>query len=796
MKIFKWFSLSFLSLIVIIILLILFYAKPKTKRGLTDYSEDIKLKNLTSEVTVIRDNVGTPHIIADNEADLYRATGFLMAQERMWQMDLLRRVTLGRLSEIFGQDYVDTDILLRSLRYSDKSNQILATASPEIINSLNAFCDGVNQYIDQNKGNYPLEFFILGYEPEAWEPFHSLNLIGYMAWDLKAGWNEILLDKLAAELDSNLYAELIPHLERHKTAVFGNNSNPLLSENRLKNLNKLEELGLDVLSGSNNWAVAGTKSVTGMPIVANDMHLAYNIPGIWMQIHQKVAGEVNVSGLILPGQPFIIVGHNDSIAWGMTNTYVDNLDYYEERINPENPNQYEYMGEWKDFNVSREVIKVGKDSVVEKEFRYNHRGPVVSETKGIKDKVLTIHWVGDEQSNEIQSIYSVNRANNWEEFKEAFKDFKSISQNIVYGDKKGNIGLYACAGVPVRKRNAPFEVLPGWTDEYDWKGMIPFEELPHEYNPERGYVSSANNKTVGAEYPYHIGSWYAEPYRIDRIRELLEAKDKLSVEDFKKIHNDSKSKYAERMIKQCISKLDESEMSGTEKQVFKLLQEWNGDMDKDLIQPTILEFFQYFLVQETFKDEMGLELFDDFTKNGKLFRISIFNLLENENSPWIDNVDTEAKESFVDIVNKAYSKTLTYLEENFKGDIQKWKWGKLHTLTLEHPLATVEVLDVIFKLNRGPFPVNGSNHTVAPYSYPLLKPSGVSHGASHRHIYSLADWDSTISVIPTGNSGVVSSEFYCDQSKLYVKGMYHPDFFTEESLVKNSKYKITIVPTK
>lgn len=794
MKILKRLLLSFLALIVIVIVAGLVFAKSKTKLGLPDYSADIKLMNLEHKVTVHRDKVGTPHIFAQSEPDLYRATGYLMAQERMWQMDLLRRITLGRLSEIFGEDFVETDILLRSLRYSKKSNEILKKLDADVLSALHAFCDGVNQYIADSKGDYPLEFFVLGYEPEIWKPFHSLNLIGYMAWDLKAGWNELLLDELGEKLDSTLYIELLPHLEQHTTAVFESEIHPLLAENKLRNLEKLEELGLDVLSGSNNWAVSGSKSVTGMPIVANDMHLAFNVPGIWMQIHQQVAGGVNVSGLILPGQPFVIAGHNDSIAWGMTNTYVDNLDYYEEKINPENNKQFEYQGKWKDFSIQQESIKIGKDSVAEMEFWYNHRGPVVSEIKGVKDKVLTIHWIGDEPSNEILSIYKVNRANNWNEFTTAFKTFKSISQNIVYGDKNGNIGLYACAGVPIRKRTAPFQVLPGWTDEYDWKGMIPFEELPHEYNPERGYVSSANNKTVNEDYPYHIGTWYSEPYRIDRIREMLEAKEKLSVDDFKSMHTDSKSTYAERMIEACLCLVDGEELSGNKLAAYTLLQDWDGDMNKELIQPTILEFFQYFLLKEIYLDEMGEELFEKFSKNNKLGRIATFNLLEGKNESWIDNVTTHETEELKDVVNLAYSKTIEYLEKRYNKNIQHWKWGNLHTLTLPHPLAKVEILDKLFKLNRGPFPVGGSSHTVAPYSYPTLNPSGVSHGASHRHIYSLVDWDYTVSVIPTGNSGVVSSEFYCDQTEDYINGNYHADYFTKEAIKNNASYSITISP--
>ncbi len=797
MKVLKRLMLILFSLIIISLITAMIIAKVKAHKGLPYYGEDVKLKKLKDEVSVIRDQYGTPHIYAQDEEDLYRATGYLTAQDRMWQMDLLRRATTGRLSEVFGKGFEDTDILLRSLRYSQKSKKILTELPDNILLALEAYADGVNQYIKQYKGNYPLEFFILGYEPEKWEAYHSLNLINYMAWDLKAGWRELFLEELKEALDSTLYTALLPKAEIQKSYVFEQTHNKdMLANNSLLHLEKLDELGLDILRGSNNWAVSGKKSTTGMPIVANDMHLMYTVPGIWMQMHQVVEGKLNVSGLLLPGQPLVVVGHNDSIAWGMTNTYVDNLDYYEEKINPENSNQYLFNGEWKDFIVVKEQIKIKKDTVLELKYRYNHRGPVVSEAKGVKDKVLTIHWVGDEKSNELKSIYLANRAHNWSEFKEAFRGFKAISQNIVYGDKNGNIGLYACAGVPIRKRNAVFEILPGWTDEYDWKGLVPFEELPHEFNPERGYVSSANNRTVDSSYPYHIGSWYSDPYRIERIREMLEEKEKLSIGDFKAIQNDSKSKLAERIIQKCFKKLDKTVMSGNEIQVMELLDGWDGSMDKNLVQPAVLEYFRYYLIQTVYRDEMGKALFEKFYRKGRLYRVALFNLLESNHSPWIDNVETEPVETFSDVVQEAFLLTVKHMEAEYGDDIKMWKWGNIHTFTLEHPLSRVEILDKIFHLNRGAFPVSGSNHTIAPYSYPVNEPSGVHHGASHRHIYSLVHWDSTHSVIPTGNSGVVSSEFYCDQAEMYVNGEYHPDYFSKEAVENNAKYKMKIIPAE
>jgi penicillin G amidase len=795
MKRYRKLFLVFLLIISVLITVAYILSGRIARKGLPKYNGTVALSNLMDTVEVYRDAFGTPHIIAQNEEDLYRAVGYVMAQDRLWQMDLLRRVTLGRLSEIFGDSFVETDLLLRSLQYSKKSKELLLHSPTKVINALEAFTDGVNQYIAEQEGNYPLEFTLLQYKPEKWEPYQSLNLIGYMAWDLKAGWNELVLEDLKNHLDNTLYSELLPNQEQFSTTVFNAEHAKLLSNNSLLQLDKLSELGLDVLSGSNNWAVAGKKSVTGKPILANDMHLSFGIPGIWMQMHQTIPGVLNVSGLALPGQPLIIVGHNDSIAWGMTNTYVDNLDYYEEKINPDNKDQYFFEGQWFDFDVYNEEIKSSSDSVFRRTYRRSHRGPIVSEYKGVTDKVLSIHWVGDEPSNELLSIYKVNRAYNWKTFKDAFRTFRSISQNIAYADINGNIGLYACVGVPVRKRRAVFEILPGWVNDFDWYTMLPFDKLPHEYNPERGYVSSANNKTIDASYPYHIGTWYAMPYRIDRIRELLEAKEKLSVDDFKLIQNDYQSKLAERFIKTCLPLIDVSESNKMYHSAFTYFQNWEGAMDKNLVAPTLFEATLFSLVENTFKDEMGEELFERFKQSSNLVKVSIFNLLESqEESVWLDNINTPEKENLNFIVNQSFIDAVDLLAQTNGRNIENWKWKNLHQITLSHPLSKKEALDKAFNLNRGPYSVNGSNNTVAPYSFEGFNTSNITRGASHRHIYSLDNWDKTQSVIPTGNSGVVSSEFYCSQTEMYMNGEYHDDVFSDEAVKQNYKYKLVLVP--
>ena len=795
MKILKKLLLILLTLIVVLFVVVFIFTRNLSRKGLPDYGKQLTLPGLVQQVTVYRDSLGIPHIYAENEHDLYMVTGYLLAQDRMWQMDLLRRVTSGRLSEIFGDDFIETDLLLRSLAFKEKSESLLAKGDSTITKALQAFSDGVCQYIEDNKGNYPIEFKLLGYEPDPWEPVHSLNLIGYMAWDLKAGWSELLLEELAAKVDSVHFRELLPDMMVQKSYVFRDNSK-LLADNRLQKLSFLEAMGLDIFSGSNNWAVSGKRSNTGMPLVANDMHLGFGIPGVWYQIHQVIEGELNVEGLLLPGQPLVICGHNDSIAWGMTNTYVDNLDYYEEKINPEDSNQFMFNGEWKNFVIHEEVIRSKSGKVVACNYRTNHRGPVVSGFKGITGRVLTIHWVGSEPSNEMRSVYLANRANNWDDFKNAFSTFKSISQNIVYGDKQGNIGLYCCAGVPIRKRDKIWAVLPGWTEEYDWQGMVPFEELPHEYNPDRGYVSSANNRTIDSTYPYHIGTWYDIPYRMDRIREMLDDREIFSVQDFKRIQNDQHSKFSSLFLSVMLPAMEKGTygLTETEETVLAMLQKWDFDLSKESAEALITEYWVYEFLVATYKDEMGEELFAKFLDISNLPRIAMYSLLTHKKSVWLDNNQTDGKEPLYMIAEKSFRNTIDTLVNQFGEDITKWKWGDVHQLTLVHPIAQVKILDKVFGLNQGPFPVGGSYHTVSPYKYPYFEPRAVEHGSSHRSIYDLSNWNNSISVIPTGASGIPSSPYYCNQTRMYVNGEYHPDFFNADEVKAHARFTALFSP--
>ena len=794
--------LTALLLLIVILLIGAFIAfRVVTRRALPDYNKNIALKGLQSEVVILRDKYAIPHIYAENEHDLYMAVGYTMAQERLWQMDFLRRVTQGRLSEIFGESFVSTDYLLRLLRYQTKSEKILATADPAMVSALQSFADGVNFYLENHSKKLPVEFTLLGYKPEPWEPVHSLNLIGYMAWDLKAGWSEIIFEEIRQKVDTSLYKELLPDLTGQKSVVYslksdtkgGGMISSLLMESR-----KLAGIGADVLDASNNWAVSGTRSVTGKPLLANDMHLGFNIPGIWIQMHEVIPGKLNVTGLVLPGQPLVVCGHNDSIAWGMTNTYVDNLDFYEEKINPADSGQYEYEGEWKTFKVFTEKIKIKGGDEIEKELAFSHRGAVISGFKDFPGKTVSMHWAGDEPSNEMQTVYSLNRANNWENFTEALRTFQAIAQNVVYADVKGNIGLFCAAGVPIRKRDAVIGILPGWTSEYDWKGYVPFDQLPHIFNPADGVVASANNKTAPDDYPYHIGTWYALPDRYDRIKELLAAKDKFSVDDFMAIQLDQKSKMAEKYIPALTHALDNTtDLSGIQKKAADELRQWDFTMKSDAAAPLLFENIYIQTMRNLYDDEMGKELGEKFFEITSVSRISTEQIWMHGASVWTDDVNTPGiAESFPDILLKSFKETVDSLTALYGPEISSWKWGNRHQLTLAHPLSKVAILDRLLKLNRGPFRVGGSFHTISPYSYPNDQTLLCNHGSSHRHIFDLSNWDNSLTVIPTGNSGIPASPNYCDQTPLYIEGKYHIDPFSRQAVEANAVYrmKFTVEP--
>lgn len=800
MKILKKILIALLISVVLIFVAGGIFIRHLSHEAIPDYQTDIKLKGITGEVTVYRDTYAVPHVFAKNNNDLYHAVGYIMAQDRLWQMDLLRRITTGRLSVIFGSDMINADVLFRSLRITEKSEQMIRQISSEQKDALQAYADGVNQFMEQNGDKLPLEFSLLGYKPEKWEIVHTVNIVGYMGWNLaSASWNaETMIYKLSEKFDEEKYKALVPNVLRQKIHVYpsykADSTETEIHSQLIEQSSIIEQLGLTVFNASNSWAVSGKKSATGKPLLANDMHLGYMSPGIWYQMHQVVENGLNVTGVTVPGAPLIIAGHNDKIAWGMTNLYVDDMDFYIETVNPENPDEYKFNGEWKKMAVKNEIIKTGKEDSVIRKLRFTHRGPVVSDQRKVNNKVVSMRWIGNEYSNEINAVYQLNRASDWEQFKNAISNFKAISQNFIYADVDGNIGLCAGGGVPIREGNA-FSLLPGETDEYDWKGTVPFKELPYSYNPPEGCVSSANNNTVDTSYQYYIGSLFSQPYRINRIREMLDEKEKCTIDDFKKMQTDIKSKLSEILEEIIVNEIDEKQLNETGKQVLNMIKKWDCRMDKNMVAPTISDMFYLKLLENILKDEMGEELYTDYKKNKALINNFASYLFENKKTTWCDDVTTPDKqETFTDAVQKSFTDVLEYLTENHGDNPDNWKWRNINLFTIEHPMGKVKILDFIFSLNRGKYDPGGSFHTVMPYAYSFTAPFKVVHGASHRHIYSCGNWDESQTVIPTGTSGVSASEHYCDQTTMYLNNEYHSDFVKRELIEKRAKYTMKILP--
>lgn len=780
-----------------------------------DYKEDLHIAGLKDEVKVYRDSHAIPHIYAKNEHDLYMVTGYLMAQDRLWQMDLFRRITLGRLSEIFGEDFVDTDLVLRSLRINEKSLGIMETLNPDIKKIAQAFADGINQYIEQHSDNLPLEFQILGYEMEPWKLEYSINLIGFMAWNLNTPWHsEVVLYKISnsPNMDEELFEYLIPNIGNQGLVQFpdfkilreieeeGFQINEIMQEIEISLLDKMKDLtGIaPVFMGSNNWVVSSEKSETGNPILANDMHLGFGIPSIWYQIHQVVDDQLNVTGLALPGSPFVIAGHNENIAWGMTNVMVDDTDFYIEKTNENN--QYLYQGEWYDMVVQEEEIKTGSDDSVTRTLYYTNHGPIITDMKEVQTEEnieISMRWIGNEESNELMAVYLLNRAKNWEDFLEAVKNFRSISQNINYADTEGNIGLQCCAGVPIRQNHNGLGIYPGWTGEHEWTGFVPFDELPRSFNPERGYIASANSYIVN-DYPYYITYWYDLPFRLTRIVEMLEEKDKLSIQDFKQMHMDIKSVHVEVFKKLFLNELRKvNGFNEVEKKCLEILEQWDeNNLTTSSAAAVIYEKTFIKFIENTFKDEMGEELYEEWAKIRYLPNHALRNIIDHDGYYWFDDITTEGEvESFYEIVVKSFKEAIFDLMGSFGCKPEEYQWGKLHTLTLKHPLGEVAILDYIFNFNRGPFPMPGSYHTVFAMNYSFINPFIISWGVSQRHIYNLGDWDISQSLIPVGTSGQPGSDYYADQTELFLNGEYHNDFISRDLIESNAVYQIICSPS-
>jgi penicillin amidase len=538
--------------------------------------------------------------------------------------------------------------------------------------------------------------------------------------------------------------------------------------------------------------VSGKKSITGRPILANDTHLGLTNPSVWWEVHM-VCPTINVSGFALPGTSGIAIGHNGHVAWGVTNVMVDDVDFFIERINPENPRQYWYKDHWENMRVREETIRVKGKDPVKTEILLTRHGPIVNDVKkGSKEKPLSARWSFTERPQPIKASYLLAKAREIGEVEEALRYWELPGQNFVFADTDGNIGYWCCATIPMRSKGDGLLPVPGWNGDYEWKGYVPFDERPQVINPEEGFIATANNKVVGDNYPWIIGSYWEPVHRITRIRQLLTAKEKLCVEDFKRIHRDVHCALAPEMTPKMIEVLDRRFPEKEAGTVKDILSQWDSTMSKDSVGACLFEVTYRKLMENIFRDELGEELFQEYLRIAPFAPRAIRMMIRKGSSPWFDDVNTTENETMEDTIARSLSQTLSELKEVLGADMDRWRWGEIHTLTFEHVLGKKKPLDRVF--NLGPFEVGGSHLTVNKKQYPYDNPYCAVYGVSQRMIVDFSNMDSSLHVLPTGESGHLKSPHYKDQIDLYLRGKYHPAWTNPQDMEKHSKETLVLRP--
>ncbi|HER27446.1 MAG TPA: penicillin acylase family protein [Rhodospirillales bacterium] len=728
----------------------------------------ITVAGLGGDVTIVRDENGVPHIEGGSLNDALFGLGFVHVQDRLWQMDMNRRIGAGRLSELFGAKTLGTDKFLRTLDVYGIAERTVAKLSPETHSALLAYTAGVNAAISGWSGALPPEYLILGTTPEPWKPADSIVWVKMMAWDLGANWSKELLrlQMLQKGLSPQQVSEFMPPY-RGEAAVDLSGVSQMLAglDLDLTQLAAIAPPKLPEGAGSNNWVVDGSLSETGKPILANDPHLGLAAPAIWYFAHLKAPG-LNAIGATLPGVPAIILGRNQKIAWGFTNTGPDVQDLYIEKLTGEN----EYLtpdGPAK-FETREITINVKDQAPVIFTARTSRHGPIISDALSSAKKatpdgfVMAFAWTALRDDDlTADSALNLMRAENWDQFKTALRNYHAPQQNILYADIDGNIGYYAPARVPIRKPGNRFQGLvpvPGWDATYDWDGFIPFDELPQAYNPAKSSIRTANQKIVADDYPYLITKDWTLPYRADRIDQLLEARKKHSVASFQAMQADVTSLMALEMLPLMTGVSASDPLA---KKALAKLKAWDGTMTLGGSEPLIFSAWLRELARSVYGDELG-ELFN---RNWKIRPNFMANVLRDKDGMgrWCDDTTSAANETCAGMLRVALNAAITDLQSRFGDDMDDWTWGEAHFAHSDHnPMTNVPILRDLFDIK---VPSVGGVFTINVGRFKLMnekEPFANQHAASLRGIYDLSNLDRSLFIFSTGQSGNPLSSLYAN----------------------------------
>lgn len=752
------------------------------------------LKGLTSGVEIIRDRWGVPHIYAGDERDLLFAMGFAQAQDRFWQMEFNRRLASGTLAEVLGEGALEVDRLIRRIGFRRQAEREWGEVAGEARITGEAFAAGVNAYLE--RGTLPLEFTILRYRPKPWQPTDTLAFGRFMSWTLTGNWDfEILRSwtierfgpEVMADLEAGDFAGA-PVTVPPGTEAKG--AGPSLDDDYKQ---AAEFIGLVGRAMSNNWAVDGRKSVSGKPLLASDPHLKLQMPSIWWEVHVE-SPEVRAAGAALPGIPGVIIGHNDRIAWGITAAMTDGDDLYVERVNPDNPAQYEYQGDWVDGEMVREEIKVrGRAKPVVEEVLITRHGPVISPAIRGETRTLALRTTCLEEWDQLSGVLRLLRAGDWDEFRDALRSWPAPAQNFVYADVKGNIGYQLAGLLPIRPRGHGVVPSPGWTGEHEWTGFIPFDELPSTYNPPTHWVASANNKIVDDDYPYFLSAEWANGFRKLRIGELLEAKEKLSIDDFRAMQGDLLSLPARELVPQLLAVTPKDEWA---RRALTFLRAWDCVLAPDSVAACVFEVFLTHLVRRALEEKLGS--WSDFFMGRGIHPVKANGPFFGDSAAWViekirGRPDWFEGKTWEEAMGESLASAVAELRRLLGDDVSRWQWGRLHRQWFRHPLGQVRALSRVF--DRGPAAVGGDSNTLAQAAFaPYHGYEANSWTASYRQIIDLDDFNRSLAVIPSGQSGHPGSRHYGDMISLWRKVEYHPLPWDRDEVEKVAAGRLTLEP--
>ena len=763
-----------------------------SRQALPQLEGTLSVAGLAAEVRVERDALGIPTIKAASPLDAMFGLGFVHAQDRLWQLETHRRIASGRLAEAFGEPALETDRFLRALGVKRAAAAQWAKASPPVRAAVTAYTAGINAFLQTAMKARPPEFVVLGLQPEPWTPEDSLAWAIMMAWDLGGNWGtELTRMRLALKLPVARIDELLPPYPGDKPLIKADYAalfRQLNVDGKLgqQALNFAPESGVEGV-GSNNWVVHGSHTDTGAPLLANDPHLKLSAPALWYFARLEAPG-LKVAGATMPALPFVVLGQNENIAWGFTNTGPDVQDMYLERLRPDAPDQYQTPGGWARFETFVEVIKVKGQPDQMMVARRTRHGPVISDTgpayAGLvgpvakPSYVLAMRWTAlDPDPSTLDAGLAFSQSKSVAEFITASAAYVAPMQNMVVADRSGHIGMVSAGRVPVRKADNDLKgqvPSPGWDARYDWDGFVDAAQTPRETDPARGWIGTANQRIHPLDYPHYITTEWAVPYRMQRIEQMLNAQPKHSIDSLREMQADVLSLATKRILPFALKAKSAHPLAIA---AMAQLNAFDGTMAVDKAAPLIFFAWARHLTQGMFADELGPAQWER-SFGGRSYRDALEGVLERDDAWWCDDKTTPVVETCAQQIDIAFTKALDELQAAHGGDVAKWHWGAAHIARSEHrPFSKVKPLARWFELRT---PVGGDTYTVN-VSRVALKPDSTTgelyldeHGPSLRALYDLGDLSKSRFMHSSGQSGIPFSPLYRSFVERWAKVEYVP----------------------